>query len=95
MAWLGRGKTKTSETQRETTTTAPVVISSDVERRTVEIGRELLRAARDYSSGVFSARFWNDQLMNWSMKDPAFKIQLFRFIDVFPCSARPPWCMTT
>ena len=22
--------------------------------------------------------------MNWAMKDPAFKIQLFRFIDVFP-----------
>ncbi len=33
---------------------------------------------------MLSAKFWNDQLMNWAMKDPAFKIQLFRFIDVFP-----------
>ena len=63
--------------------------SSDVERRAVEIGRELLRSARDYSTGVFSARFWNDQLMNWAMKDPAFKLQLFRFIDVFPMLRTP------
>ena len=86
MAWLGRGKTKTTETHLDTT---PAPGSSDVERRAVEIGRELLRSARDYSSGVFSARFWNDQLMNWSMKDPAFKIQLFRFIDVFPMLRTP------
>ena len=55
----------------------------------MEIGRELLRSARDYSAGVFSARFWNDQLMNWAMKDPAFKLQLFRFIDVFPMLRTP------
>jgi RHH-type proline utilization regulon transcriptional repressor/proline dehydrogenase/delta 1-pyrroline-5-carboxylate dehydrogenase len=93
MALFGRGKTKTlepktSETHRDTTP-APVVISSDVERRAVEIGRELLGHARDYSTSVLSARFWNDQLMNLAMKDPAFKIQLFRFIDVFPMLRTP------
>ena len=39
--------------------------------------------------GVFSARFWSDQLMNWAMKDPAFKVQLFRFVDVFPMLRTP------
>ena len=55
----------------------------------MEIGRELLKSARDYRSGVFSSRFWYDQLMNWAMKDPAFKLQLFRFIDVFPMLHTP------
>ncbi len=27
---------------------------------------------------------WKDQLLNWTMKDPAFKTQLFRFINVLP-----------
>jgi RHH-type transcriptional regulator, proline utilization regulon repressor / proline dehydrogenase / delta 1-pyrroline-5-carboxylate dehydrogenase len=88
MAWLGRGKAKTSESQQGTATPSATV-SSDVERRAGEIGRELLRSARDYSTGVFSAKFWNDQLMNWAMKDPAFKLQLFRFIDVFPMLRTP------
>ena len=38
---------------------------------------------------MFSGRFWNDQMMNWAMKDPAFKVQLFRFIDVFPMLRTP------
>ncbi|MBU4273614.1 MAG: proline dehydrogenase family protein [Planctomycetes bacterium] len=89
MAWLGRGKQKTPTTQPQTKTPRPASPSPEVERRATEIGRELLKMARDYKAGVFSARFWSDQLMNWSMKDPAFKIQLFRFIDVFPMLRTP------
>ncbi len=48
-----------------------------------------MKSAREYQAGIFSARFWNDQLMNWAMKDPAFKVQLFRFIDVFPMLRTP------
>ncbi|MBN2218015.1 MAG: proline dehydrogenase family protein [Pirellulales bacterium] len=55
-----------------------------LEARTQEIGRSLLTAAREYKAGWFSARFWNDQMMNFTMKDPAFKVQLFRFVDAFP-----------
>ena len=59
-------------------------VAPDVERRAQEIGRQLLKSAREHKAGLFSTKFWSDQLMNWAMKDPAFKIQLFRFIDVFP-----------
>ncbi|MEM8873813.1 MAG: proline dehydrogenase family protein [Planctomycetota bacterium] len=48
------------------------------------IGRELLERARAHESSFLSGKFWNDKLMAWSMKDPAFKTQLFRFVDVFP-----------
>ncbi len=60
------------------------VTSVDIERRATEIGRELLRSAREQRSGVLSSRFWVDQMMSWAMHDPAFKVQLFRFVDVFP-----------
>lgn len=58
--------------------------TSPIEQRIHTIGGELLAAARKRESGLLSARFWQDKLMDWAMKDEAFKVQLFRFVDVFP-----------
>src|SRR5881628_3716601 len=33
---------------------------------------------------IFSKKGAYARLMDWSMKDPAFKAQLFRFVDVLP-----------
>ncbi len=55
-----------------------------VERRTQEIGRGLLASARSEHGGLFSTRFWSDLLMDWSLKDPRFKVQMFRFVDAYP-----------
>jgi RHH-type proline utilization regulon transcriptional repressor/proline dehydrogenase/delta 1-pyrroline-5-carboxylate dehydrogenase len=33
---------------------------------------------------MLSAKFYSDALMEWSMKDPNFKVQMFRFVDAFP-----------
>ncbi len=85
MAWFGRAK----QSGAGTSATPSYKPSSDVERRTLEIGRELLEAARGHKTGVFTSKFWNDQLMNWAMKDPSFKLQLFRFIDVYPMLRTP------
>ncbi|MEM7807402.1 MAG: proline dehydrogenase family protein [Planctomycetota bacterium] len=54
------------------------------EKRVFEIGRDFLADARSNQDGLLSKRFWNDKLMDWSMKDQAFKVQLFRFVDAFP-----------
>jgi len=54
--------------------------ANQIESWTVEIGRQLLSSARRHRGG----RFWQDQMLGWAMKDPAFKIQLFRFVDAFP-----------
>jgi len=67
----------------------PAAGSTDAEELTGEIGRQLLRAARKKRAGLLSAKFWSDQLMNWAMRDPAFKVQLFRFVDVFPMLTSP------
>jgi RHH-type proline utilization regulon transcriptional repressor/proline dehydrogenase/delta 1-pyrroline-5-carboxylate dehydrogenase len=56
-----------------------------VERRVREIGEKLF-AAMDASPtpGIFSKKGAYARVMEWSMKDPAFKTQLFRFVDVLP-----------
>jgi RHH-type proline utilization regulon transcriptional repressor/proline dehydrogenase/delta 1-pyrroline-5-carboxylate dehydrogenase len=62
----------------------PVFVDASVEALTQDIGRDLLQRAKANSEGYFSSRFWSDQWMGWVMRDPAFKVQLFRFVDVFP-----------
>ena len=59
------------------------------ERRVFEVGRDFLAEARAHKQGLLSRRFWNDKLMDWSMKDEAFKVQLFRFVDAFPNFTTP------
>jgi RHH-type transcriptional regulator, proline utilization regulon repressor / proline dehydrogenase / delta 1-pyrroline-5-carboxylate dehydrogenase len=36
------------------------------------------------TAGIFSKKGAYARLMDWSMRDPAFKAQLFRFVDVLP-----------
>ena len=55
-----------------------------LEHLTRQIGQELLGQSRRQRAGLFSSRFWSDQMMTWAMHDPAFKVQLFRFVDAFP-----------
>src|SRR5688572_19655001 len=56
-----------------------------LERRIREIGEKLF-AAMDASPapGIFSKKGAYARVMEWSMRDPAFKTQLFRFVDVLP-----------
>jgi RHH-type proline utilization regulon transcriptional repressor/proline dehydrogenase/delta 1-pyrroline-5-carboxylate dehydrogenase len=59
-------------------------LASSRESRIFELGSEMLRRARGHKAGVLSAKFYSDALMEWSMKDPNFKVQMFRFVDAFP-----------
>jgi RHH-type proline utilization regulon transcriptional repressor/proline dehydrogenase/delta 1-pyrroline-5-carboxylate dehydrogenase len=59
------------------------------EARIMALGGEMLDRARAHKSGVFSAKFYNDAMMEWSMKDQNFKVQLFRFVDCFPMLKTP------
>jgi RHH-type proline utilization regulon transcriptional repressor/proline dehydrogenase/delta 1-pyrroline-5-carboxylate dehydrogenase len=58
--------------------------SAGDEAAILEAGRELLERSGRNKAGVLSGAYWSDALMNWSMKDEAFKVQLFRFVDAFP-----------
>ncbi|MDP6479387.1 MAG: proline dehydrogenase family protein [Phycisphaerales bacterium] len=64
--------------------TASSPFSPEVEQNAARIGTELIAEAEQYAKGLLSAAFWSDKLMDWAMKDEAFKVQLFRFVDCFP-----------
>ncbi len=67
---------------------APPPIAA-VEERVQAIGRELLDLVRQQRDSMFSARFWQDALIDWAMRDEKFKVQMFRFVDVFPMLSTP------
>lgn len=48
------------------------------------IGQELAERSAGLSPTVLTPRWWSGTLLEWCMKDEAFKVQLFRFIDVLP-----------
>ncbi|MEY3021211.1 MAG: L-glutamate gamma-semialdehyde dehydrogenase, partial [Planctomycetota bacterium] len=53
-----------------------------VEARTLEIGADFLARARNAKTPMLAV--WSEGLMDWAMKDEAFKVQIFRFVDCFP-----------
>jgi RHH-type proline utilization regulon transcriptional repressor/proline dehydrogenase/delta 1-pyrroline-5-carboxylate dehydrogenase len=59
------------------------------ENRTQEIGQELFGLMRGQKPGIFNKAWWQGQVMEWSMKDEAFKTEMFRFVDVFPVLQNP------
>ena len=65
-------------------TPMPAFDDPQLESRIQSLGESLLDRARTSKAGMLSAAFWSDKLMDWSMKDAGFKVQLFRFVDAFP-----------
>jgi len=64
-------------------------INPEVEKAILEYGSQFLDIARSKTAGILSAQFWSDKLMDWAMKDEAFKIQFFRFVDTYPVLKTP------
>ena len=56
----------------------------DREERTRAYGQDLFARLDRRGPMVFSPAWLDDQLMQWSMSDPAVKVQMFRFIDALP-----------
>ncbi|MCC6284988.1 MAG: proline dehydrogenase family protein [Phycisphaerales bacterium] len=57
--------------------------------RVLELGREMLKRADRHKAGFLSGKFYSDKLMNWTMKDQNFKVQMFRFVDCYPALTSP------
>jgi len=61
--------------------------ASSLESAIVRIGTHLSKLSAGRVPTVFESRWWSQGVINLAMKDPAFKVQLFRFIDVLPALA--------
>jgi RHH-type proline utilization regulon transcriptional repressor/proline dehydrogenase/delta 1-pyrroline-5-carboxylate dehydrogenase len=66
-----------------------IVADPALEALVLKKGAQFLDLSRRNRTGMLSAAFWSDKLMDWSMKDEAFKVQLFRFVDAFPTLRTP------
>jgi RHH-type transcriptional regulator, proline utilization regulon repressor / proline dehydrogenase / delta 1-pyrroline-5-carboxylate dehydrogenase len=61
-----------------------ITAAHDVECLTRTYGREIFSRLDRQGPVLFSPAWWDEHLMGLTMRDPAVKVQLFRFIDVLP-----------
>lgn len=59
-------------------------MDEQLEQNIVARGREFFANISAEAPSVFNKGWWTGKIMDWSMKNEAFKVQLFRFVDVFP-----------
>ena len=64
-------------------------MAQSLEASIQEIGQAIFRNMPKESPSVFKKDFWNGKIMEWSMRDEAFKVEMFRFVDVFPVLQTP------
>jgi RHH-type proline utilization regulon transcriptional repressor/proline dehydrogenase/delta 1-pyrroline-5-carboxylate dehydrogenase len=61
----------------------------DVEALTRSYGREIFARLSQATLVPFSPAWWDERLMEWSMREEPVKLQLFRFVDVLPLLHSP------
>lgn len=59
-------------------------MDQQLEQMIVARGREFFNSIGGESPSIFNKGWWTGKIMDWSMKNEDFKVQLFRFVDVFP-----------
>jgi RHH-type proline utilization regulon transcriptional repressor/proline dehydrogenase/delta 1-pyrroline-5-carboxylate dehydrogenase len=63
-------------------------MTTDFETRLQETGKRLYQLIEGESPTLFQKQYWTGKVLDWCMRDDAFRIQMFRFIDVFPYLTR-------
>ncbi|MDD3312818.1 proline dehydrogenase family protein [Pseudodesulfovibrio sp.] len=57
---------------------------SSLDPSVIARGREFFTSISGESPSIFNKGWWTGKVMDWSMKNEDFKVQLFRFVDVLP-----------
>jgi len=60
-----------------------IVLERDIQR----LGRALHQRLKGKSPGLFTAAYWQGLLLDWAIRDPALKTDLFRLVDALPALA--------
>ncbi|MBH1989266.1 MAG: proline dehydrogenase family protein [Myxococcaceae bacterium] len=55
-----------------------------MQKQIEELGLKLFEEMRGEIPGIFNSDYWQGKLMDWVMKDPSFRVDLFHFVDVLP-----------
>ncbi len=48
------------------------------------LGAKIWEEMRGEVPGIFNKDFWQGRILEWAMKDPSFRVDLFRLVDVLP-----------
>lgn len=57
--------------------------TENLEKNIVLEGLSIFKSAKN-KEGIFDKQYWLGKMMEWVMKDPSFKVDMFRFVDVLP-----------
>ena len=57
---------------------------NELNDRILERGHELFAAVAHRKPSIFNRELWAGKVLDWCMRREDFKVQMFRFIDVFP-----------
>jgi RHH-type proline utilization regulon transcriptional repressor/proline dehydrogenase/delta 1-pyrroline-5-carboxylate dehydrogenase len=57
---------------------------NDLELSVRQLGERIFKSLDDDSGSIFNKDWWYGRIMDWSMKNEHFKVQMFRFVDVLP-----------
>lgn len=57
---------------------------AQLDLRARQIGGELFGSLERRQAHIWQWRYWDDRILDWSMRDERLKVQLFRFVDVLP-----------
>ncbi len=64
-------------------------MASDLDRRIRQTGLWLYQLIEGETPSIFKKEYWTGKVMDWCMASEAFKVEMFRFVDVFPYLTRP------
>lgn len=59
-------------------------MNDNFEKSIINEGHQLFSAVKNEKESLFDKDAWLGRMMSWVMKDPSFKVDLFRFVDVLP-----------
>jgi RHH-type proline utilization regulon transcriptional repressor/proline dehydrogenase/delta 1-pyrroline-5-carboxylate dehydrogenase len=57
---------------------------SVLDKKITDRGKEFFASISGEAPSIFNKGWWTGKVMDWSMQNESFKIQLFRFVDVLP-----------
>ncbi len=58
--------------------------SGDLNSKVIAFGREIFQQIDRAKPSAFDKNYWSGRVMEWSMKHPEFKVNMFRLVDVLP-----------
>ncbi len=64
-------------------------MQESTDAKVIERGKEMFASISGEKPSLFNKAAWMGKVMDWSMQNEQFKVQIFRFVDTFPSLTTP------